>query len=237
MITPINIVCLKWGTKYGAQYVNRLYWGVKRNTTLPFNFHCFTENPEDINKEIITHDLPYKKLDGWWNKLYLFSEEVPIEGRIFYIDLDTLITGNIDPIMSHDGGFVVLRDFFTGIASGIRTNDYVGSGLMSFEAHKYSHIWEKFMENPASIIASIKPHGDQVWIMRQQPERLYWQDLFPNQVVSFKVHCRNQLPPDARIVCYHGKPSIPDSMLKTSRVHAWTIPPALWVKDYWRDET
>ena len=30
------IICMKWGTKYGAEYVNRLYNMVKRNLTLPF---------------------------------------------------------------------------------------------------------------------------------------------------------------------------------------------------------
>ncbi len=33
--TDQNIVlCMKWGTKYGAEYVNRLYNMVKRHTTV-----------------------------------------------------------------------------------------------------------------------------------------------------------------------------------------------------------
>ena len=35
--TDKNIVlCMKWGTKYGAEYVNRLYNMVKRHTTVDF---------------------------------------------------------------------------------------------------------------------------------------------------------------------------------------------------------
>jgi hypothetical protein len=230
----INIVCLKWGTKYGPEYVNNLYRGVARNTTLPFSFHCFTDNATGIDSPIVTHPLVYPGLDGWWNKLYLFSKELPIEGRIMYLDLDTLITGNIDDILRVNEGFVVLRDFLTGIWKGITTNDFVGSGIMSYEAHQHSYLWEDFIKNSKEIIKSIKPHGDQVWIQRQQLDRLYWQDIVPQQIVSFKVHCKGSLAPDARIVCYHGKPSIPDSITQETTTFLGLVPKAPWVKNYWK---
>ena len=31
----VNIVCMKWGKKFGPQYVNRLYKMVEKNLTLP----------------------------------------------------------------------------------------------------------------------------------------------------------------------------------------------------------
>jgi hypothetical protein len=34
----VNIVCLKHGTKYNSDYVNRLYNMVQRNLTIPFKF-------------------------------------------------------------------------------------------------------------------------------------------------------------------------------------------------------
>ena len=37
------ILCMKWGTKYGAEYVNRLYNMVKRHLTLPFKMVCLTD--------------------------------------------------------------------------------------------------------------------------------------------------------------------------------------------------
>ena len=34
-LTEQNVViCMKWGTKYGSEYVNRLYNMVKRHTTV-----------------------------------------------------------------------------------------------------------------------------------------------------------------------------------------------------------
>ena len=37
---PINFVCLKWGTKYSADFVNKLYGMCSRNFK-GFDFHCW----------------------------------------------------------------------------------------------------------------------------------------------------------------------------------------------------
>ena len=53
-----SVVCMKWGDKYGAEYVNRLYNMVARNTTLPFKFVCFTDNANGLLPEIESRPLP-----------------------------------------------------------------------------------------------------------------------------------------------------------------------------------
>jgi hypothetical protein len=235
-----DIVCLKWGDLYGPSYVNKLFWGFKRNTTVPFDFHCFTEKPEEIHPDVFTHSLPHHLPGvGWWQKLYLFSKEIPVKGRIFYVDLDTLITGNVDDLISYDKGFVCLRDLFLARMSHNYRDKFgtakeaVGSGVLSWEAGRHSHLWESFMRNPIAAVRSLHPHGDQKWIQKHEPKRTYWQDIFPNRMVSFKVHCRNGLAKNARIVCYHGKPSIPESINTTTRVQGYTIKPTPWVRKYW----
>ena len=47
-----NIICMKWGTKFGASYVNRLYDMVERNTTVPHRFVCFTDDANTF--EVLT---------------------------------------------------------------------------------------------------------------------------------------------------------------------------------------
>lgn len=227
-----NIVCLKWGDKkYGPEYVNKLYKAFKRHTTISFTFHCFTEKPQGIINGIEVHSLPNNKLEGWWNKLWLFSKEMPLTGRLFFVDLDTLIVGNVDNLISHDKGFVVLRDFYH--ARRTPTAAHMGSGLLSFEAHKHHRIWDSFVKNPSQNQRGYG-HGDQGWIQHVQKERKYWQDLYQNQVVSYKLHCKGGPPKDARIICYHGRPSIPESISKTTKAQG-TFKPAPWVKDHWKD--
>jgi hypothetical protein len=166
----------------------------------------------------------------------LFSNEININGRILYIDLDTLITGSLDEIASINTGFVVLRDFYTGLITSLTGTDNVGSGLMSWTAGEHAHIWTEFLKDPHGAMESVAPHGDQKWVQKIQLDRQYWQDLVPNQVVSFKVHCRNGLPPNARVVCYHGRPSIPESISKFTKDWKWRIDPQPWVAEHWKDE-
>lgn len=232
----INVVCLKWGTKYGPEYVNRIYTGLKRNTTVDFKLWCFTEDATGIRKEVGIHPLPYAdQLDSWWNKLSLFSPDMPfIPGtQLFYIDLDTLIVDNIDHILSaRHPNMIVLRDFYHGIA---KSANRIGSGLMSWKHGKYCQIWTKFIQNPEKHVKRAGTYGDQWWIEQRVMDVVYWQDLFPDEVVSFKLHCRKGLPDAAKIVCYHGRPSIPESAEQLNRVDKWTIAPQPWVLKHWRD--
>jgi len=232
----IKIICLKWGEKYGSEYVNRLCNGIKRNCTLPFELHCFTDNKAGISEAIITHDLPYSAtVASWWNKIWLFSNEVPFakDERIFYLDVDTLITGNIDYLlMDNTDGLVMLQDFYWGLA---RTATQSASGVMSWNVGRFNHVWNSFIQNPEKAMQSVHPHGDQVFIGNTLRNSVkYWQDLYPEQIVSFKVHCANGLPDNAKIVCFHGEPSIPDAATKSWKSWKFKAEPQPWVLDYWQ---
>ena len=53
-----NVICIKWGTKFGAEYVNRLYRMVQKNLTIPHRFVCFTDNSEGLSDGIEVRELP-----------------------------------------------------------------------------------------------------------------------------------------------------------------------------------
>ena len=51
----MNILCVKWGTKYSSEYVNKLYNMVLKNCNgQPFDFYCYTDNPSDLKSNIKT---------------------------------------------------------------------------------------------------------------------------------------------------------------------------------------
>ncbi len=54
----VNVVCMKWGTLYGPEWVNRLYGMVARNTTWNVRFVCFTDDRTGIRKEVETLPIP-----------------------------------------------------------------------------------------------------------------------------------------------------------------------------------
>ena len=75
-----NVICIKWGDKFGAEYVNRLYKMVEKNLTLPHRFVCFTDKPEGILEGVEIRPLPALNDEGLpekaWKKLGLFTDEL-----------------------------------------------------------------------------------------------------------------------------------------------------------------
>ena len=67
-----NILCLKWGRLYSAEYVNRLYRGVKGHLHRPFRFVCVTDDPTGLVDGVETAAIPPKpeKMEfmGWYDK-------------------------------------------------------------------------------------------------------------------------------------------------------------------------
>jgi len=191
----LNIVCVKWGDAYSPKYVNNLYNMIRLNTTKQFNFYCFTENPKDLYQEIKIIDLP-SDLTGWWGKLYMFKKGLFNEGeRIVFFDLDTIIVDNIDDILSYDGEFAILRDFY-------RSNGY-GSGVMAWKVGFGHHIWE----NWNILNRPMLPGGDQEFIEQQVKVADLWQDLYPSKIQSFKQNNNENFPDiKANVICFHGQP-------------------------------
>lgn len=218
----VTVVCLKWGDKYAPEYVNKLYNMVQRNLTIPHRFVCVTENTEGLNPDIEIMPLKLdgwpttmRNFQGWWFKLDLFRSNNGLTGKIFYVDLDTVIVGNIDQIVESAQEFTVLRDFYRGYPKNRPMNNCMGSGLMCWQAEKHAYLYDDFMANVGDNIQKYSQGGDQIWIQDRQTHRQYWQDLVPDQIVSYKVHCiknrrhsleKSWVPQGARIVCFHGTP-------------------------------
>ena len=50
--TDLVVVCVKWGTKYDAAYVNRLHRAVARWLSTPHAFVCFTDDATAVDHEV-----------------------------------------------------------------------------------------------------------------------------------------------------------------------------------------
>lgn len=96
----LNIVCLKWGDKYGPEYVNRLYNMCKKFYTNHFTFYCATDDSEGINKDIqILNYEDFKAPTGKWGGQVFTSEKIRLisyfEEKTLLLDLDVLILNDI----------------------------------------------------------------------------------------------------------------------------------------------
>ena len=102
----IIIYTVKWGYKYGPEYVNKILEQCKEHITHDFDFYCLTEHPDGLAADI--NVIPFPKdnyYEKWWNKLYLFDRNVVEQkGEKLFFDLDVVIQKNIDCIVEFDPG-------------------------------------------------------------------------------------------------------------------------------------
>jgi hypothetical protein len=191
------VLCVcKSGGEYSAEWVRKLKDGVARNLTVPHEFKCLSdiEVPDRIP---LRHKWP-----GWWSKIELFRE---ITGPTLYLDLDTVITGPLAHLVSLPDDFAMLRNF--------HVPEFVGSGVMWF-GKPQRHVYERFCEKPFKWIEYHDrkrngPYlGDQAFIWESMGKNV--KHLPMETIKSYKFHCKNGLPENTSVVCFHGQPKLPD---------------------------
>ena len=157
------VVCLKYGNKYSAEYVNKLYSMVKRNLTVPYEFVCFTEDSTNVNELITIKPLPpLANVKGWWYKPLFFNPQIGLEGTVLFLDLDMIIFRNIDNLFTYKPNeFCIIRDF-----NRINTKGYdkFNSSVFRFEKGSHNYVWDNLVKD---LSQTKRMHGDQDWIFSQ----------------------------------------------------------------------
>lgn len=198
MDTATVVMVYRSGGEYTPEYVQRLKDGVEANTRLDPDFVCLTDKQDELTQQIggvdfveLEHDYP-----GWWSKLEMFRL---VNQKCLYIDLDTIINGNIDDFLTYDHYFTMLKDFNDKV-------DRPASGLIGWNGN-FRHILDEFSpDHIRTYTPGVGKLGDQAWIADKlgfTPD--YFQTQFPNRVVSRKW-ASTEDKQKADIVCYHGKP-------------------------------
>ena len=204
-----NIVCvLKTGgwrnrhmkIEYRVEHVQWLARMVAKHVTVPHRLVCMS----DVDVPGVETIPLLDNLPGWWSKIEMFREFE----QAFYIDLDTVITGNIDHMVAHEHDFTVLRNLSSA------DKNRIGSGIMAW-GRDLSDLYQQFMKDPARHMKECTTSarwGDQGFIQAHYAGHMdRFQDLFPGQVVSFKTDLNCGDPsPENKIVCFHGKPKPQD---------------------------
>lgn len=125
-------------------------------------------------------------------------------GDFLFMDLDTVIVGPLDDF-ERVTSLTILRDFYR---DGKKLKEGLQSSLMFLPELARQGPWDDFICNPALSMMMHRYGGDQKLLEGHYINRAArWQDVAPGQVVSWKVDCKNEaVPPDARLICMHGKP-------------------------------
>ena len=238
----IHVVCVKWGDKYPSSYVNRLYGMVGRNLSLSHTFHCLTEKSAGIHEGVNILPLTDTDYEGWWIKLMLFQQNFfGLRGRIIYLDLDVVITGNIDFLAEDNAGLSIIKNW--------SRNRMWNSSVMSFRIGSLSFVWDRFELETYEKIKT-KYNGEQEWIFHCIPVAYTYSK---RKIISYKKSCsarfgkwlvwtglrlkppkwlKAKLPAGAKIVIFHGKPDPEDVLDK--HWNEWKYAP--FIKKYWIEQ-
>jgi SAM-dependent methyltransferase len=216
----VTVACvLRSGGDYDEQYVHKLMNALERHVTVPYQFVCLTDMEilEGANaagvKVIVLED----GFQGWWAKVELFKPKIFNTKYTVYFDLDTIILGNIDDMFHTEFDFHALRPW----NKGNQRRGIFASGMMAWENDEYSFLYAALNETEISEAGS---GGDQRYLSKILSGNGHayspLQESIPG-IYSYKRNCQHKMPPDARIVCFHGRP----------RPHEMTAP---WVKENWK---
>lgn len=236
MTEPLCVVCFKWRTPgyrstFGPAHVAALRRMVARHYPHPHRFILFSQHAEEDSRWLdevgskvggledvevfqLWDDLAAvqnpsgHKNPSCYRRLRIFARDVGswLGQRIVWLDLDTVITGDLTPLWHRPEDFVIWGDTN-------RANPYNGS-MCLFTAGARPELWEDFdpVRSPR-LGASMGYFGsDQAWIAAKLgPKEARW--TMVDGVYSFRNEIaprRGQLPKNARVVFFHGRHD-PDS--------------------------
>lgn len=244
-----NILTMKWGTRYGAEYVNRLHHAVQRHLQHPHRFLCFTDDPTGIEPGIEIHPLPAIELPmpaavTGWRKLSLFRDDLPAEGLGLFLDLDLVITGPLDEFFTFGSptDIPIIHNWVQPHKKLFRRDPMIGnSSVFRFPINQCQFVWDQFHREKEWALANFRP--PQSYLTHCiRPRLKFWPD---DWVCSFKRHCRPtfplnllippRLPSAARIVAFHGRPNPHEAVdgYWVRKLHHCSRR-APWIAEHWR---
>lgn len=216
----ITVVCINWNNYLGRglEYVGKLQRAIERNLTIPHQFVCLTE--WELGQD----------LKGWWVKM-LLAEPGRFSGPVLYMDLDCVVTANIDHLVklaATDTSRVWMRDDFgyplrnprQGIGRDMKRtlggDGTCNSSLMLWHGDAMAPVWDAWGRGSAEYLAEL--HGDQNAITKiLGRERIGF--LPDESVCSYKYHVERGVKP-APVVVFHGKPK-PHEVSDEWAVRCW----------------
>lgn len=228
-----QVICIKWGNKFGPEYVNRLHGMISRNITPPFRLYCFTDDGAGLHPDIAVRPLPefdYKapeRTRGKWPKSRLWGDLGDVTGVVLFLDLDVIVTGNIDDFFEHgDPDDTILgRNLNTPFERMGQTSVY------RMRVGKLAPLQDIFRADPQGVADTYRyeqrfvtrnaPGGVKFWSLRWMAHfRLQCVPIFPLNYLK-----EPKIPRGAKIVIFPGNLNPPDAILGRWDEQATPCPP------------
>ncbi len=244
--TTQTIVCIKWGTRYGVDFLNRLASMIKRNTKRPTRLVCFTDNAVGADPWIEIAPLPAINIPervAWtpWRKLSLWQYPLhDLSGDVLFFDLDVVVTGSVDEFFDFEPGRFCVAKNWTQPRSRVGN-----TSVYRFPVEKMRAIFNDFDRDPEAILKRFRI--EQQYISAVVDDMVFWpqawcvsfkHSLMPPWPLNFVMPPK--LPAETKLVAFTGKPD-PDE----ARDGIWPVKaawkrlykhvrPTPWITEHWR---
>ena len=152
-----------------------------------------------------------------------------LKDDVLFLDLDLVITGNIDKFFNYNVGKYCVIENWTQIGKGIGN-----TSCFRFPVKKFKHLFDNFENDPNKIWKMY--HIEQVYLSKEIMEQKFWpkdwcksfkHDLLPKW--PNRIWKAAKLPKETSIVAFTGKPD-PDDVLKEK----WPVPKKYFYKKIYK---
>ena len=204
-----------WGKKFSHDHVNKLRKGIERNLKQPYHWRVFHPEARDVH---------LTKIPGCFARLRAFDPAWQarngIEDRLVTIDLDTVITGPLDPLFDRDESFVIMQG-----ANAVNPCPFNGA-LQMLCPGAHPEVWRDFSVEAAKKAPFYSFPDDQGWIWHKIPDAAGWKVGPEHGIYVFRkrgwpVGNETKLPDGAKLVTFIN--SDPSQLLHLD-----------WVRDNWK---
>lgn len=239
----LSIVCWKWGSLYGPEYVNKLRSMLDRHLHLDHKLFCITDDAEGIDGDVtivsMMPDLftdmasPSGKRKNF-RRVRIFDKELAylFGPRLLQLDLDTVIVKDVTPMFDRPEPLVA----FDQTHSEGRRRKYNPSMIL-MDTGVLHQAWSDFHADPQACWKNVQSAGgsdannsDQAifsFYARQiDPPIPTW--IEDDGALAFYKVCHNDgggLPEHARIVLFFGD--------EKPHQEAWQQK-CPWIQEHWR---
>lgn len=211
----IHVTTWLWGQdKYGIEDVSRLRDAVGRHLSRPHRFLC------------VRTDDSLTKVKGCLARLRMFSPAwqaahgIKEGDRIVLMDLDTIVTGGLDPTFDRLEPFVIMKG-----ANAANPCPFNGA-LQLLTAGYRPDVWQDFSLEAAAEIPFHSFPDDQGWLWHKIPDAAGWTVGLEHGIYVYNKPGwpgGDDLPQGARLVTFINK-------------HPSQFTHLPWVREHWLDQ-
>lgn len=186
--SKLTVACVwvKGNVPFSLQYVVTLRRMVARHLSIPHRFVCLTDRRTRIPGIETIHVESPKRMFGWWSKIELWKPG-RFEGRVIYLDLDTLVVDSLDPILTFPSRLALIPDAGNFNSRTHKLVKRFNSSVMVWNAGAGDVLYERWNHEVTKRL-----HGDQDWIGEQLP----WADKMPIEWFPRLSSCLEGPPPE-----------------------------------------